>query len=264
MNIIVPVKQVPETTIKPKIADDGKSLDLSNVKMVVNPFDEFAIEEAIQVTEKDGGEVSLITFGDEDSVQALRTGLAMGAGNAIRIKQESTDGDSDTRAIAAMLAAAVKDRQPDLVFCGKHAVGSDNAQVPQMLAAMLGMPVVSSISSLEIADGKAKASRQIEGKTEVVEVELPAVISFDKGVNEPRYPKLKGIMKAKKAKIEELEVADLDIDQDIIGSAGSQLELESLELPPAKGEGIKVEVGDDPEAAAQQLVDWLKNEVKIL
>lgn len=260
----MPVKQVPETTIKPKVAGDGKSLNLDGVKMVVNPFDEFAIEEAISLVEKEGGEVTLITFGPDDSTAALRTGLAMGANNAIRVKQEDTEGESDTRAIAGILAAALKNREFDAVFCGKHGVGGDNTQVPQMLSVLLDIPVITSISSLEIADGKAKASRQIEGKTEIVEASLPAVVSFDKGVNEPRYPKLKGIMKAKKATIEEIEVSSLDVDQAIVGAGGSQLEIESIELPPAKGAGVKVEVGDDPEGAAAKLVDWLKNEAKVL
>jgi electron transfer flavoprotein beta subunit len=264
MKIFVPIKHVAETTIKPKIAGDGISVDLSNVKMVVNPFDEFAIEEAIQQVEKNDGEVTLITFGDQDAVQSLRTGLAMGANNAIRILQENTEGESDTRAIAAMLAACMKDKEVDLVICGKHGVGGDNAQVPQMLSVMLGLPVVTSVSSLEISDDSLKATRQIEGKAEVVKVSMPAVVSLDKGVNEPRYPKLKGIMKAKKAKIEEIDPASLDIDQSIIGSEGSQVTIESIELPPSKGAGVKVEVGDDPQAAAEQLVEWLKNEAKVL
>lgn len=264
MNVIVPIKQVPETEIKPRIAGDGKSLDLSSVKMVVNPFDEFAIEEALQQRDSSGeGEVTVVTAGDADSVAALRTGLAMGANNAARIKLEDAPG-SDTRAIAALLASYIKGKEFDLIFCGKHGVGGDNSHVPQMLAVLLEIPVVTAVTTFELTDGKAKCQRQIEGKTEVVEVALPAVISVDKGLNEPRYPKLKGIMAAKKATIEEVAPSDLDVDESILGESGSAFELTSIELPPSRGEGVLVEIGDDPEAAAEKLVQWLKNDAKVI
>ena len=264
MNIIVPVKQVPETDMKPRIAGDSKSLELANVKMIMNPFDEFAVEEALTLRDSSGdGEVTVITFGDDESVQALRTGLAMGANNAVRIKDDGAEG-SDSRAVASLLAEAVKERSYDLIICGKLAVGGDNNQVPQMLATRLGIPMLPTVDKLEIADGKAKGYRQIEGKTEVYEVSLPAVISVDKGLNEPRYPKLKGIMAAKRAKIEEIAAGDLSVDSAILGEDGSQFELLSIELPPERGEGKIIEVGDEPDAAVDQLIDWLKNEAKVI
>lgn len=264
MNIIVPVKLVPETTIKPKIAGDGKSLDLANVKMVINPFDEFAVEEALTLRDAAGaGEVTVVTVGSADDVPALRHALAMGANNAARIVIDDAPG-SDTRAVASLLAAFVKNKEFDLVLCGKHAVGGDEAQVPQMLATELGLPVATTITKLDIADGKATAERQIEGKTEVVQFNLPAVISVDKGLNEPRYPKLKGIMAAKKAAIEETTPAELGVDPEILGEAGAMLELTGIELPPPRGEGVLVEIGDDPDGAARKLVDWLKNDAKVI
>lgn len=264
MNIIVPVKLVPETTIKPKIAGDGKSVELANVKMVINPFDEFAVEEALTLCESAGaGEVTVVTVGTADDVAALRHALAMGANNAARVVIDGAPG-SDSRAVASLLAAYIKGKECDLVLCGKHAVGSDGAQLPQMLATMLELPVTTSITKLDIGDGKAKAERAIEGKTEVVEFGLPAVISVDKGLNEPRYPKLKGIMAAKKATIEEVSPADLGVDAGILGEAGAMLELTGIELPPPRGEGVLIEVGDDPDGAAQKLVDWLKNDAKVI
>lgn len=264
MNIIVPIKQVPETDMKPKIAGDNRSLELGSVKMIINPFDEFAVEEALSLRDNSGdGDVTVITFGDDESVQALRHGLAMGANQAIRIKDEGAEG-SDSRGIAALLAEALKEREFDLIICGKMAVGGDNNQVPQMLATRLNLPMLPTVDKLEIADGKARGYRSIEGKTEVFEITLPAVISVDKGLNEPRYPKLKGIMAAKRAKIEELSASELGVDSSILGEDGSQFELLSIELPPERGEGKIIEVGDEPDAAVDQLVQWLKNEAKVI
>jgi electron transfer flavoprotein beta subunit len=202
-----------------------------------------------------------VTVGGDDDVQALRQALAMGAGNAVRINDEGRAGLGD-HAVAALLAAWIRKQEYDLILCGKHAVGSDSNQVPQMLGAMLGLPVMTSITKLEIADGTATGQRAIEGKTEVVTVKLPAVISCDKGLNEPRYPKLKGIMAAKRAKIEEFTAAALGVDDSVLAS--SSLELESIELPPEKGAGVKVEVGDDPDAAVEKFIEWLKNEAQAL
>lgn len=264
MNIIVPIKHVAETTVRPKIAADGKSVDLAQVKMVVNPFDEFAIEAALVLREKAGsGDVTVVTVGEEDASQSLRTGIAMGATRAARIKSEEARG-SDVRAVASLLAAWIKSQQCDLVLCGKHAVGGDNNAVPQMLAVMLGLPFVTSAARMEIDGGVATVHRQIEGKTEVVTVGLPAVISVDKGLNEPRYPTLKGIMASKKAAIEEVSATGLGVDGALLGDAGAALELVRIELPPAKSEGTIIQIGDDPDGAAQQFVDWLKNEAKVI
>ena len=264
MDVIVPIKHVPETEIRVKIAADGRSLDLTGVKMEVNPFDEIAIEEALQLKEKAGqGSVTVITVGDPESTQALRTGLAMGADTAVRIKLEEVAG-CDSFALASLLAASIKDRPYDLIICGKQAIGTDNSQVPQMLAVLLDLPVVTTVGKLEITGGGLTAHRQIEGMTEVVEAALPCVISAEKGLNEPRYPSLKGIMAAKRAPIEEISPADLNIDHGILGEEGAAMELAGIEMPPLRGEGIIVEAGDDPAGAAAKLVDWLKNQAKVI
>jgi electron transfer flavoprotein beta subunit len=264
MDIIVPIKQVPETEIRVKIASDGRSLDLSGVKMVVNPFDEYAIEEALQIKEKlAAGSVTVVTVCGADSTQALRTALAMGADKAVRIKEEEAPG-CDSFAVASLLAAAVKGRPCDLVICGKHAVGGDNSQVPSMLAAMLGWPLVTDVGKLELGDGSLTAQRQIEGMAEIVKCTLPAVVSAEKGLNEPRYPSLKGIMAAKRAQIEEVPLEGLGVDAAILGEAGAAFELTGIEMPPARGKGVIIESGDDPAAAAKQLADWLKNHAKVI
>lgn len=264
MNIVVPIKYVPETEIRVKLAPDGRGLDLSGVKMVINPFDEFAIEEALQLKEKRGaGSVTVITLGDSEATQGLRTALAMGADAAVRIKEEEVPG-CDSLAVAALLASAIKGMPHDLVLCGKQAVGADRNEVPQMLAALLGLPVVGTVGKLEFGDGVFTAHRQIEGMTEVITAALPAVISAEKGLNEPRYPSLKGIMKAKRAEIREISPAELDVDPSILGAGGGALELVGIELPPPRGKGTVVEAGDNPAAAAAQLVDWLKNHAKVI
>jgi electron transfer flavoprotein beta subunit len=264
MEIIVPIKQVPETEIRIKIAPDGRSLDLSGVKMVVNPFDEYAIEEALRIKERLGkGSVTVITVGDADSTQALRTALAMGADKAIRIKEEEARG-CDSFAVASLLAAVIKGKTADLVLCGKQAVGGDNNQVPAMLASLLGWPLVTLVGKLELGEGSFAALRQIEGMGELVKGKLPAVISAEKGLNEPRYPSLKGIMAAKRAQIEEISPGALGVSPSILGESGAALELVGIEMPPARGKGTLIEAGDDPVAAAKQLADWLKNHAKVI
>lgn len=264
MNIVLPIKQVPETEIRVKIASDGRSLDLSGVKMVVNPFDEYAIEEALKIKESKGeGSVTAVTVGDPDSTQALRTALAMGADKAVRIKLEEFPG-CDSYASAALLAAYIKGVECDLVFCGKQAVGTDNSQIPQMLAVLLDLPAVTTVRKLELSDGSLTAHRQIEGMAEVVTVKLPAVLSAEKGLNEPRYPSLKGIMAAKRAPIEEISPSDLGVDTAILGDAGAACELAGIEMPAERAKGEIVEAGDDPAAAAAKLVDWLKNHARVI
>ena len=264
MRIIVPIKQVPETEIRVRLKPDGRSLDLSGVKMVVNPFDEFAIEEALRIKEASGeGSVTAITAGDADSTQALRTALAMGADKAVRIQLENTPG-CDSLALATLLAAAIKGMEFDLVICGKQAVGTDNAQVPQMLSVLLGLPVVTTVHKLEFDDGMVTAHRQIEGMTEVNKLRPPAVISAEKGLNEPRYPSLKGIMAAKRAPIEEIAQSDLGVDASILGEEGAALELVEMEMPPARIKGEVIEAGDDPASAAAKLVGWLKDVAKVI
>ena len=248
MNIAVPVKYVPDTETKVKIDSDGKSINPAGVSFVMNPYDEFALEEALKIKEASGGEVTVVTLGDEDAVKVLRTGLAMGADKAIHINE---GGWHDSLAAAKILANALKDRDFDLYFLGMKAVDGDAGAVGPMLAEILGLPCVSMITRLDISDGKATARRESEYGVEVIETSLPAVFTAQKGLNEPRYASLKGIMMAKKKPVETLEAMD----------TASTVEVVEMSYPPERAAG-KI-VGEGPEAVPE-LVKLLKEEAKVL
>ncbi|MFH1852629.1 MAG: electron transfer flavoprotein subunit beta/FixA family protein [Candidatus Neomarinimicrobiota bacterium] len=250
MNIIVLVKQVPDTEAKIRIADDGKHIDESSLNFVVNPYDEFAIEAALQLKEAHGGEITLISVGPDSALAALRTGLAMGADKAVLLKTADSR-FMDSFAVARLLADDIKGREYDLVLSGKKAVDTDAQQVGTLVAMQLGLPVITSIVKLNLADGRVTAEREIEGGTEQVACNLPAVLSCEKGLNEPRYPNLKGIMMAKKKPIEEKET----------GSGGIAAAIASMEYPPQKAEGRIVGEGS---AAAAGLAKLLREEAKVI
>ena len=248
MNILVCVKHVPDTETAVKIGSDGKSIQTQDVNFILNPYDEFAVEEALKIKEAQGGEVTLITLGPEEAKKSLRTGLAMGADKAIHI---ACDAMHDSMTVARCLAEGIKDLAYDLILCGKQAVDEDNAQVPIMLAEKLNLPNVSAVVNLELGDGKATAHREFEGGIEVVETSLPAVISAQKGLNEPRYASLKGIMTAKKK-----EIADLPCT-----CADSDIEVLDLAYPKPRSGGKIVGEGKD---AVPELVRLLREEAKVL
>ena len=248
MNILVCVKHVPDTETAVKIGSDGKSIQTQDVNFILNPYDEFAVEEALKIKEAQGGEVTLITLGPEEAKKSLRTGLAMGADKAIHI---ACDAMHDSMTVARCLAEGIKDLAYDLILCGKQAVDEDNAQVPIMLAEKLNLPNVSAVVKLELSDGKATAHREFEGGIEVVETSLPAVISAQKGLNEPRYASLKGIMTAKKK-----EIADLPCT-----CADSDIEVLDLAYPTPRSGGKIVGEGKD---AVPELVRLLREEAKVL
>ncbi len=259
MNCIVCVTSVPDTASVIKIGDDGKHIDETGIKWIVSPYDEYALEEALKLTETDGGEVTVVTYGPARAEAALRDCLARGAHKAVHVLGgEATLGDSLT--IAKVLTAVIKDREYDLILVGSMGVGTDNAQVGPMLAQMLDLPHVSGITSLEIADGSLTAGREVEGGKEVVGSPMPALLTCQKGLNEPRYAALKGIMAAKRKPVEKIEVADLGIDE----TAGGAYAVRSLELPPEKGAGTILQGEDDPAGAAGQLVQLLRNEAKAI
>ncbi len=249
MNIAVCIKQVPDTETRPRIADDGVNIQTEGIKWIVNPYDEFAIEEALQLTEKNGGEVTIITVGSEETEKTIREALAMGAQKAIRIdaQQHSTD----PLVIAKALAKALEDKKFDLILFGKQAIDDDMAQVPQMVAEALSIPCATVVVKLELEGEKAIVEREVEGGKEQLSFQLPAVISTQKGMNEPRYRALKGIMKAKKIPIDVTEVE--------LASPG--LKIESLNYPPQKQPGKIVGKGAD---AVPELVRLLKEEAKII
>ncbi len=261
MNFLVFVKQVPDTETKIQIAGDGKSIAEDGVNFIVSPYDEMAIEEALLRKEALGGEITVVTMGPNRAEAALRTALAMGCDKAVHLEDEAFQG-ADSYATAKALAAVVKKYNPDLVFFGKQGVGTDNTQVGQMVAEMAGLGHIGMCVKLEIDGDKIRGEREIEGGRETIEVALPAVVVAQKGLNEPRYPALRGIMQAKRKPIEKLTVADLGLSADEVGAAGSKTEFASLELPPAREAGKKLEV--EPEVAAKEIVAFLKNEAKAL
>ncbi len=250
MKIAVCVKRVPDTEARIKIGADGKSIDDNGVKFVLNPFDEYAVEECIKLKEGAGdSETVVISVGADSSQEIMRTALAMGVDKGILLKTDVAS--PDTLAVARALAAELEQGGYDLIFFGKLAVDDGSHAVGAMVAELMGIPSVSSISALEVADGTGKAEREIEGGVETVEFSLPAILTTEKGLNEPRYPALRGIMLAKK---KPLEVKDVEL------TAGG-IEVAGLALPPERKEGRIVGEGPD---AVPALIDALQNEAKVL
>ena len=246
---VVCIKQVADTETRVKVAADGKSLDPAGVTWIMNPYDEFAVEQALRLKEKlAAGEVIVVSLGGAGAATILRNALAMGADRAIHLKSE---GPADPLQVARALAAAVKATGPAIVWFGRQAVDDDAAQVGPMVAEMLELPCVTAIATFELADQKATVERDIEGGREVVEVGLPAVFTTDKGLNEPRYASLKGIMAAKKKPIDEQAAA--------LGEPG--LSVAALELPPARSAGKIVGQGVE---AIPELIRVLREEARVL
>ncbi|MBD3856889.1 MAG: electron transfer flavoprotein subunit beta/FixA family protein [Acidobacteria bacterium] len=236
---------VPDTASVIKVGGDGKGIDGSGIKWIVSPYDEYALEEALQITEAKGGEVTVVTYGPDRAEAALRDCLARGAHQAVHILGgEATLGDSFT--IAKVLAAAIKDREYDIVLCG--------------FKGLLDLPHVVNVLELEVGDGSLTAGRDVEGGKEKLESPLPSLVTCQKGLNEPRYAALKGIMAAKKKPVEKIEVASLGVDE----GAGGFYKVEKLELPPAKAAGTIIQGEDDAAAAAAELVKLLREEAKAI
>ncbi len=250
MKIAVCVKRVPDSEARIKVGADKTSIDESGVKFTLNPYDEYAVEEGLKLKEAAGsGEVVVVSVGGDAVQETMRTALAMGADRGILLKTDAVG--LDPLPVARALAAELKDGGYDLILFGKVAIDDYNHGVGVMVAELLELPCASAITELEIGDGKGKAEREIEGGVEVVEFDLPGVITADKGLNEPRYPALRGIMLAKK---KPLEVKDASLEAD-------GLEVVGLAPPPERKEGRIVGEGV---AAVPALVDALRNEAKVL
>ncbi len=249
MKIAVCLKRVPDTTTKIVVGADGKSIDETGVKFVPNPYDEYAIEEALALKEKAGdGETVVYSLGSDSSQETIRSALAVGIDRGVLLQ---TEGSPDGLVVAKALADAMEGEGFDLILFGKLAVDDYNHQVGPMVAELLSLPCITTVVHLSVEDGGVVADREIEGGIEVSTCRLPAVITCDKGLNTPRLPKLKGIMAAKK---KPLDVRPVEL------GAGS-IEVLGLELPPARSEGKIVGEGAD---AVPELINLLRTEAKVL
>ncbi len=248
MKILVTVKRVPDPESTIKVNSEGTGIVESGIKWVVNPFDEIAIEEALRIKEThDDVEVVLVSIGGADSQEQLRTGLAMGADRAILVTAEGTA----PAHVARILSKLVEKESPDLMLMGKQAIDDDSNEVGQMLAQILGWPQATFISELKLEDGKAQCVREIDGGLETVRMSLPAVVTADLRLNEPRYASLPGIMKSRKKPLEEIEVASLGVEITPI------ITVKSMVPPPERQAGRMVESVDE-------MIDALRNEAKVL
>jgi len=243
MKVLVPVKRVIDFNVKVRVKADQSGVDLANVKMSMNPFDEIAVEEAVRLKEKGKAtEVVVLSIGPQQATETIRTALAMGADRGILVK---TDQMVEPLAVAKILKAIVDQEQPGFVITGKQAIDDDANQVGQMLAALLGWPQGTFAHSLEFGDGNAKITREIDGGLQTVEVKLPAVMTTDLRLNEPRYASLPNIMKAKKKPIAEKTPAELGVD------VTPRFKVLKISEPPKRGGGVKV-------AGVGELLDKLK------
>ena len=249
MKVLVPVKRVVDYNVKVRVKSDGTGVDIANVKMSMNPFDEIAVEEAVRLKEKGiVTEVIVVSCGVTQCQETLRTAMAIGADRAILVE---TSEELQPLAVAKLLKALVDKEQPQLVILGKQAIDDDCNQTGQMLAALTGMPQGTFASKIELADGKVAVTREVDGGLETIRLNLPAVITTDLRLNEPRYVTLPNIMKAKKKQMDIVKPADLGVD------VTPRIKTLKVEEPPKRSAGIKV-----PDVAT--LVNKLKNEAKVI
>ena len=249
MKILVPIKRVVDYNVKIRVKADQSGVELANVKMAMNPFDEIAVEEAVRLKEAGKAtEIVAVSAGVAQCQETLRTAMAIGADRGILVE---SDADLQPLAVAKLLKALVDKEQPQLVILGKQAIDDDSSQTGQMLAALLGWPQATFASKVEVADGKAKVTREVDGGLETLSISLPAVITTDLRLNEPRYVTLPNIMKAKKKPLETLKPEDLGVD------VAPRIKTLKVSEPPKRGAGIKV-----PDVAT--LVDKLRNEAKVI
>ncbi|MEL7466844.1 MAG: electron transfer flavoprotein subunit beta/FixA family protein [Pseudomonadota bacterium] len=253
MKVLVPVKRVIDYNVKVRVKADNTGVDLANVKMSMNPFDEIAVEEAIRMREAGKAEeIVAVSIGVAKSQETLRTALAMGADRAILIEAaETVDTDIEPLAVAKLLKAVIDEEQPGIVLCGKQAIDNDMNATGQMLAALLGWSQATFASEIELGDGNAKVTREIDGGLQVIDVKLPAIISVDLRLNEPRYASLPNIMKAKKKPLDTKTPADLGVD------VAPRLTVVSVSEPPSRKAGVKVE-------SVAELMTKLKDEAGVI
>ena len=250
MNIIVCVSHVPDTTTRINVAADGKSMDPAGVKFILNPYDEFAVEEALRLRDKMKGEVSVISAGADSAKEAIRQTLAMGADKGILVKGEKTDSFQ----VARMLADAIKPLNPDLILMGKQSIDFDGMEIAPMLSELLDLPAATVVVALTIDGNKATAEKEVEGGREIIELDMPCIVAEQKGLNDPRYPSLPNIMKAKQKPI-----------QEIVGSAiAARTEILQMTKPDKKRANKIVKSDGNPTAAAHELARLLHEEAKVI
>ena len=249
MKILVPIKRVVDYNVKVRPLADNSDVDLNNVKMSVNPFCEIALEEAVRIKESGKAtEVIAITVGKTESQEQLRTALALGADRAILVESDDL---LEPLALAKTLAKVVNEENPDLIILGKQAIDGDNNQTGQMLASLLDLPQATNASELIIEDGSISVTREIDGGLQTLKLSVPAIVTTDLRLNEPRYASLPNIMKAKKKELKVVSLNDLGVD------SSPRTEILKVELPEARAAGVMVETVDE-------LVDKLKNEAKVI
>jgi len=263
VKIGVLMKQVPDSETKIKVKGDGSGIETADTKYIMNPYDEFAVEEALKLQAQLKGEVVVLSFGPKRVEEAMRNALAMGVDRGVRIDDAGIEG-TDSLGTARLLAAAAKAEGIELLFAGKQAIDDDAAQVPQIVAELLDWPHVTVVDKFEAhGDGTATVSRRVGGGArEVIKVELPAVISADKGLNTPRYASLPGIMKAKKKPIDVKTSDAVGIPASELGVAGAKVKVTGYSLPPARKAG-RVLKGDLQQNVAE-LVRLLHEEAKVI
>jgi electron transfer flavoprotein beta subunit len=257
MNIFVLLKRTFDT--EEKITLTNGAIDEEGVEFIINPYDEYAVEEAIQIRDAHGGEVTVVTVGGEESEKQLRTALAMGADKAVLINVEDDLEEADQFTAAKILAEFLKDKEADLILAGNVAIDGGSGQVGPRVAELLGIPYVTTITKIEIEGKQAKLVRDVEGDSEVIETSIPLLVTAQQGLNEPRYPSLPGIMKAKKKPLDELELDDLDLEEEDVKPKTKTIE---IFLPPKKeaGKVLEGELSDQ----VKQLVHLLHTEAKVV
>lgn len=263
MKALVIIKKTPDTETKIKLSGDGKSVDSSDTKFIINPYDEFAIEEALQIKQKAGDcEVVIASFGSADTKELVVKGLAMGADRGLLVSNDGLE-DADSLTAAKVLAAAIKEEAPDIVLCGKQAIDDDNMHVGTMVAELLGWPHVNVVNKLTVDGNAATAEREVEGgQMEVYEFGLPAVIGANKALNTPRYASLPGIMKAKRKPFDNKSPSDYGLDASALQS-GIKAVVRGYKFPPEKPAG-KLFEGEDVAVMVEKVVNLLREEAKVL
>ncbi len=265
MNSIVCLKQVPDTEAQIRVKPDGSDVLLQDVKFIINPYDEYGVEEALKLKEKFGqSTVTIVCLGPERCIESIRTALAMGADKAVHLDDPALDG-GDAFTTARALAEQIKGMEYDIIFCGKQAIDDDAAQVGVALAEYLNIPHANLVIKVEVSADKKKVTvnRQIVGGEEVLELPLPCVLTAQKGLNEPRYASLPGIMKAKKKEVKPVKAADLKLDAARIGAAGAKSKVLKCYSPPPRT-AAQIVAGESPEEKAAKLAKLLREEAKAI